>query len=183
MHYLVTHWDTLSDQEKGERSGYAFGKLGADILIPGATAKLAKTAVASAKELATIAKNLQQAEKLLVLEAVAEGASYGINMGEVVVSAEQTFLLESAARLESGAKIAEIAQLEKRISKWLGEGAKFIRNEAGDPIFLSKDGLKCIRFDFNKTTPHNNPHAHIEIKVDGKWIKSGQIYPTDVPHN
>jgi RHS repeat-associated protein len=76
-----------------------------------------------------------------------------------------------------------IVDLEKRISGWLGEGTRFIRNGAGDSVILSKDGQKCVRFDFNKPKPHNNPHGHIEIKIDDKWIKSGPIYPTDVPHN
>jgi hypothetical protein len=88
-----------------------------------------------------------------------------------------------AASLESSAKVTKVVQLEKKVSEWLGEGAKFIRNEAGDSVFLSKDGLRCVRFDFNRTKPHNNLHAHVEIKVGGKWVKSGQIYPTDVPHN
>ena len=183
LHQLVSEWDSLSAKEKGELSGYAFGKHGTDILLPGATAKAVAKGSTIARELGAVCKNLQSAEKLLVLETVAEGSTAGVNIGEVVISAEQTFLLESAVRLERDAKIAEIIPLEKRVSKWLGEGTKFIRNEAEDPIFLSKDGLRCVRFDFNKTTPHNNPHAHIEIKVDGKWIKSGQIYPTDVPHN
>ena len=75
------------------------------------------------------------------------------------------------------------AQLEKQISDWLGEGTQLMRNKAGDPVFLSQDGLRCVRFDFNKTKPHNNLHIHVEVKIDGKWVKSGQIYPTDVPHN
>ncbi|HEX2582686.1 MAG TPA: tetratricopeptide repeat protein, partial [Chlamydiales bacterium] len=183
LHQLISEWDTLSSSEKGELSGYAFGKHGADILLPGGAAKVAAKGTTAVKELGAICKNLQSAEKILVLEAAASGSVAGVNIGEVVVSAEQTFLLKSAVRLESSGKIAEIVPLEKQISKWLGEEAKYIRNEAGDPIFLSKDGTRCVRFDFNKTTPHNNPHAHVEIKVDGKWIKSGQIYPTDVPHN
>ena len=59
----------------------------------------------------------------------------------------------------------KLFKLEKKISTWLGEGGRFIRNEAGDPIFLSEDGLKCVRFDFNRTKPHNNPHAHVELKL------------------
>jgi hypothetical protein len=66
---------------------------------------------------------------------------------------------------EQGAKIAEVVQLERRISEWLGNGTKFIRNEAGDPIFLSKDGLRRVRFDFNRPSPHNNLHAHIQTKL------------------
>lgn len=183
LHQLISEWDTLSSAEKGELSGYAFGKHGADILLPGGAAKVAAKGATAVKELGAICKNLQSAEKILVLEAAVSGSVAGVNIGEVVASAEQTFLLKSAVRLESSGKIAEIVSLEKQISKWLGEEAKFIQNEAGDPIFLSKDGTRCIRFDFNKTTPHNNPHAHVEIKADGKWMKSGQIYPMDVPHN
>jgi hypothetical protein len=71
-------------------------------------------------------------------------------------------------QLKQAGNLEKIIRLEGRISDWLGKGTKFIRNEAGDPVFLSKDGLRCVRFDFNKTKPHNNPHAHLEIKVDGK---------------
>lgn len=78
---------------------------------------------------------------------------------------------------------SEIIKLEDRISNWLGKETQFIRNNAGDPVFLSKDGSRCVRFDFNRTKPHHNPHAHVEMKVNGKWVKSGPIYPIDVPHN
>ncbi len=157
IHQLVNKWDTISLDRRGELAGYVFGKYGADILLPGALAKATAKGLKGTQELSVAYRGLK--------------------------TAEQTFLLESAAGLESTAKISEIVQLEKRISEWLGEGTKFIKNEAGDPVFLSKDGKRCIRFDFNNTKPHNNPHVHVEIKVDGKWVKSGQIYPTDVPHN
>ncbi len=157
IHLLVKEWDTIPSDKRGELTGYAFGKYGADILIPGTLAKAVSKGLKGSQELNTIYRGLK--------------------------TAEQTFLLESAASLGSGEKIAEVIQLEKRIAEWLGEGAKFIKNEAGDPVFLSKDGLRCVRFDFNNTMPHNNPHAHIEFKVNGKWIKSGQIYPSDLPHN
>jgi len=157
VHQLIKEWETLPSDMKGELAGYAFGKYGADILIPGTLAKTVSRGVKGAQEL---------------------GAAYrGLKM------AEQTFLLESAASLESSAKIAEVVHLEKQISNWLGEGTKFIRNEAGDSIFLSKDGLRRVRFDFNRPYPHNNPHAHMEYKVGVNWEDSGQIYPTDVPHN
>ncbi len=157
VHQLIIEWDNLSSDQRGELAGYAFGKHGADIIIPGALTKVAATGLKGAQELSAVYAGIR--------------------------TAERTFLLESVSGLENGAKIAEIVKLEKQISNWLGEGAKFIKNEAGDSVFISKDGLRCVRFDFNSTKPHNNPHAHVEIKVDGKWVKSGQIYPTDVPHN
>src|SRR5690606_21187951 len=121
------------------------------------------------KELGAICKNLQSAEKLLVLEAAAQGSSVGINVGEVVISAERSFLLEAAMGLKRGEKIEEVVQLKNRISEWLGEGTRLIRNEAGDSIFLSKDGLRRVRFDFNRPYPHNNPHAHVECKIGVGW--------------
>jgi hypothetical protein len=96
---------------------------------------------------------------------------------------EKTLVFESIIGLKNGATVAEVTKLEMQLSNWLGEGTRLIRNEANDLVFLSKDGFRCVRFDFNKTNPHNNPHAHVEIKVNGKWTKSGPIYPTDVPHN
>lgn len=62
-----------------------------------------------------------------------------------------------------------------------------MRNEAGDLVMESADGLKKIRFDINRPAPHKNPHSHVEIfkKVKNKKVpveKSGPIYPKDVPH-
>ena len=63
----------MSEREKGELSGYAFGKHGADILLPGAAAKAIAKGTTAAKELGAICKNLQSEERMLVLEAAAEG--------------------------------------------------------------------------------------------------------------
>jgi len=48
---------------------------------------------------------------------------------------------------------------------------------------ISKGGIKRIGFDINNPSPHNNPHGHIEELINGKWVKSGPIYPKDVPYN
>lgn len=186
---LVNEWDLLTPREQGERAGYIFGKYGGDILIPGATAKVISKGINGAKDIVLAAKNLQTAEQTFALEALAQSASNsGVLLDVSTVykelkTAERAHFLESGSGLENSAKFSEVVQLEKRISEWLGEEAKLIRNEAGDPVFISKDGLRCVRFDFNYPYPHNQPHAHVEVKVDGKWIKSGQIYPIDVSHN
>ncbi|MFX0209518.1 MAG: hypothetical protein ACFFDT_26270 [Candidatus Hodarchaeota archaeon] len=39
VHQLIIQWDTLPSDIKGELAGHAFGKYGADIIIPGALAK------------------------------------------------------------------------------------------------------------------------------------------------
>lgn len=65
---------------------------------------------------------------------------------------------------------------------WPGPNTRAITNSAGDKVYLSEDGLWRIRFDINNPYPHDFPHAHVEEFVNGKWVKSGPIWPTDVPH-
>lgn len=155
MHQLVTKWDTLSSEKKGELAGYVVGKHGADILVPGALAKVASKSLKSAQELAAVCKNLK--------------------------IAQETLILETATEIGSSVKIAEVVQLERRISEWLGEGTQCIRNKAGDPVFLSKDGIRRVRFDFNN--PHGDvPHMHMEQKLEGSWHDASskhRIYPVD----
>lgn len=77
----------------------------------------------------------------------------------------------------------KISQLEEKISVWLGKETKMIKNDAGDLVFISKDGLKRVRYDFNRPYPHQSPHMHVDEQIHrGIWNESGQIYPTDVPH-
>jgi hypothetical protein len=153
VHQLVTQWNTIPCDVRGELAGHAFGKYGADMIIPGALAKAAAKGMRGAQELGAISNSLK--------------------------TAKRTFLMESVAGMESSAKIAEVVQLEQRVSGWLGEGTQFIRNKAGDPVFLSKDGLRRVRFDFKN--PHGDRmHLHIEHKVVGKWKDASsqhRIYP------
>lgn len=72
---LATLWNDLSFQEKGELSGYVFGKHGADLLIPGATLKIAKTSIQELKLLAIAANAAEKAERTLILESIANGST------------------------------------------------------------------------------------------------------------
>ncbi|MDX6500664.1 MAG: hypothetical protein QOG23_3924 [Blastocatellia bacterium] len=62
---------------------------------------------------------------------------------------------------------------------FLGPGSRTITNKAGDKIFLSKDGLRRIRADFIRPSPHANPHLHVEEFVNGAW-RGERIWPKDV---
>ena len=97
-------------------------------------------------------------------------------MSEVVGLTRSTI----ATRFASSGKVpAAVAAIQE----WLGPGWRRISSVHGEPIFISADGLKKIRVDFKHTSPHNHPHLHVEECINGKWVKSGPIYPTDVPHN
>ena len=66
-------------------------------------------------------------------------------------------------------KNPKISKIADDIVKWLGEGAIMKYNKAGDPYFMSKDGLRKIRWDWNKTSPHDYKHLHFEVLENGKW--------------
>jgi len=53
--------------------------------------------------------------------------------------------------------------------EWLGEGARPIVNDVGDHVFLSKDGLRKLRFDTQNLKGTDVPHAQLEVFRNGKW--------------
>lgn len=82
-HQLITEWEAIPSDQRGELAGYAFGKYGADIIVPGALAKALKRGVKGAQELNAVYKSLKTAENTLVLESVAELES-GTNVKRII---------------------------------------------------------------------------------------------------
>lgn len=89
VHQLVTRWDTLSPGHRAQLAGYAVGKHGADILVPGALAKVASKSVKSAQELAAVCRHLQIAQKPLALETAA-GIGNTAQLAEIVGTGQRT---------------------------------------------------------------------------------------------
>ena len=101
----------------------------------------------------------------------------------IVLKAEQVRVVPKGVEKVTVKYNGNVTKLEQEISGWLGKDTRLIKNPSGDTVLLSKDGVRRARFDFNRPTPHENPHGHIEIKrLNGSWDKSGPIYPKDVPH-
>ncbi len=105
---LVKQWETLSDYQKGNLAGYALGKHGCDILVPGAIAKVASKSVKSAKELAAFCKEIQFAQETLILETAA-GIGNGAKIAEVIEAGQQTALFAE----ELGVTASEVGQLKQ----------------------------------------------------------------------
>ena len=107
-------------------------------MIPGGVAKAAAKSAGAIKELGTICKNLQSAEKILVLEAVAEGNAAGANVGEAIVSANKTFAMAE----ELGLSTHEIATLKQtgQLQQAIGKGRDFF---AGNPELQASYDLFC----------------------------------------
>ena len=108
IHQLVTQWDTLSSDKRGELAGYALGKHGADIAVPGAVAKIASKSAKSARELAAVLKNLQTAEGTLILETTA-GVGNTAKVGEIINAGKTSAFLGE----ELGFSAKEMGQLQK----------------------------------------------------------------------
>ncbi len=125
LHELMTQWETLSDSKKGELAGFAFGKHGADILLPGAAVKVSSDVV---KELGIVCKNLQSAEKVFVLEAVAKGSNAGIDIAEAMSSAERIL----SAGEDLGLTTKQMAEFKQAgtLEQTVGKGRDYF---AGQP--------------------------------------------------
>lgn len=108
---------------------------------------------------------------------VGEQVLFALTLGERSTVRAPAICELNASGSASKGKVGEIAD---SVSEWLGEGARVVKNDAGDYLFLSKDGTRRIRFDINRPYPHQNPHGHVEELVGSKWVKSGPIYPEGV---
>ena len=79
---------------------------------------------------------------------------------------------------------AKLQSLVKQIQNYLGKEARAFRNEAGDLVIESHDGLIQYRVDLARTYPHLNPHMHImrfRYEKNKKLkILNLRIYPKDV---
>ncbi len=79
---------------------------------------------------------------------------------------------------------SQIKNLGDDVSRWLGKDAKVVKTPTGDIIVQSADELREIRFDFNRTYPHKNPHTHVieykMVKNKKVEIMNRRIYPSGV---
>ena len=91
-------------------------------------------------------------------------------------------IVKQGQNIPRGLSDRAITKIEGRISNWLGDGSRLIRNKSGDPVFLSKDCIRRVRFDFNNS--HGDKmHVHFEKKVNIRWVDASskhRIYPKDI---
>ena len=115
---LIKEWNTIPSGERGELAGYAFGKYGSDIVIPGALTKVLSKGMKGALELSQVYKSLQTAEKTLLLESIA-GLENGANIEKVVRSSQTTIALgeELGYSAHEMTRLKQIGQLEKVLAK------------------------------------------------------------------
>lgn len=106
------------------------------------------------------------------------GASYAVGQWTGIIEA---VLAGRRGPVAPRAASSLVDDTVRMADDWLGPNVRTITNRAGDKVFLSDDGLRRIRFDINNPAPHTSPHAHVEELINGRWVKSGPIFPRDVP--
>ena len=135
----------------------------------------------AAKAGISLAKKIKLKPGVVIKDGI---ASYADDFASYADDAARVKIKGTGKTVEGAGNVPnKVTDLAKNMKDWLGKDARVITNKNGDKVFMSGDGTKRIRFDINNTSPHNNPHGHVEELVNGKWVKSGPIYPTDVPHN
>ncbi len=114
LHQLLTEWETLPTDKRGELAGYCVGKNGTDLLTPAVIAKVASKSAKAGRALSTFAQKVKKAKKVLYLEAAVETGNIGaysaalkvgeraVFLGEELgVSVKEMSLLKQAGKLES----------------------------------------------------------------------------------
>ena len=173
---LIDNWKDLSSKEKGEKSGYIVSKYGSDIILPGAATKMISKGIKGGKELIIAAKNLQNTEKVLVLEALTESGKFM----DVVCQYKSTekFIPTSSGILDYLKNIsfirtkADILNIIKPNGEWIGKAGKtrFIRlfkggeNEALNVFKELTKGGKIICSDSEITVIKLSDELHISYR-------------------
>jgi tetratricopeptide (TPR) repeat protein len=161
---VVTEWDTLPFEKRGELIAYAVGKHGTDFLAPGAIAKLAAKSTKSAQELAAICKNIQRAQETLLLETAAEIGN-GVKIAEVVQS--KTIIIVE----KLGFNAREIAQLENigKIEGGINNIAKNVPSGAQDINFVNHGLQRAVERGVSKESILDalaSPLKVEEVRID-----------------
>ena len=187
LHQLVTEWETLSSEKRGELSGFAVGKLGTDLLVPGAIAKIAGKSATAAKELSSICNDIRLAQETLALETAASIRD-AAKVAEAIASGRKTAEIgeelgftasEMGALKESGKLETTIAKAREDLSRemrksWelFDEAQKFLKPykgympESQARELIEQTGIKT--FPRPKGIPEN---YRVEISDKGAGIK------------
>ncbi len=172
---LVTEWDMIPSDERGELAGYAFGKHGADILIPGTLTKALANGVKGAQELAVIYKNLQTAEKTLLFESVG-ALGDASKISEALLTGKKT----AAYAEELGYTPAELSHLKKTGN--LDSVAKTYEEIFKDPKMRSAEKLMFDAEDFLKKHPGYRPESEVRALIHETGIPTFPR-PHGIPEN
>jgi hypothetical protein len=88
----------------------------------------------------------------------AESVGNTAQVAKVVESVEVDAIIKGSSK--------NVQEAYSSAKAWLGEDCRAITNPSGGMVFMSKDGLRKLRFDIKN--PHGYPpHVHLEAFKDG----------------
>lgn len=154
IYQLVMDWDTLPSDKKGELSGFALAKHGTDFLLPGAVAKIASKSVKSAKELAAVCRNLKIARETLILETAA-GLGDGAKIAEIIETGQKTAFLGK----ELGFTSREMGQL-----KQAGKLETTLQNKFNHLSLLKQESIKLFENAESYLKSHRGFKPEFEVR-------------------
>ena len=177
LRQLVTEWDSLPSEKRGELTGYAVGKLGGDILLPGALVKVASKSIKVAEELVVVCKNIQFAQETLVLEAAA-GIGSSSKIAEIVEAGQKTGQLAN----NLGYSGSELGAL-KKVGKLEETVTNFAEAVHKDPVL--KASLELFSKAEKFLEPYckiPKPESEVRVLIESTGIKT-LPRPVGIPEN
>lgn len=152
IHQLLLEWDTLSSEKRGELAGYAFGKYGADLLMPVALAKAASKGLQYGKQVSAAYKNLRAADQTLLLESLSS-LKTGAKIEEAVLAAQETTFLGE----ELGLTAREMGQLKQAgtLDKTIASNHDLLSASMQESVALHKRAREVLKPYIKKSMPEN----------------------------
>jgi len=131
------------------------------------------------------------ADMLRVGDSTGEAIGEGKNGEDLVLAVSQdvgrasalalTMAVPARSPIKARASRVRVNRAVKAVKEFVGEDASAFRNEAGDLVVESKDGLRQFRIDSKRPDPHSDPHAHVirfkNAKNKKKIIENIRIFP------
>lgn len=159
VHQLLVEWDSLPSEKRGELAGYAFGKYGADLLMPAALAKAASKGLKYGAQVSSAYKNLRAADQALLLESLSSLKS-AAKIEEAVVAARETAFLGEELGL-TARKMGQLQQagtLQETIAGHYGSLSASMQQS----VALHNKAQKILKPYVKKAMPENKVREFIQ---------------------
>ena len=177
LRQLVTEWDSLPSEKRGELTGYAVGKLGGDILLPGALVKVASKSIKVAEELVVVCKNIQFAQETLVLEAAA-GIGSSSKIAEIIEAGQKAGQLANDLGY-SGRELGVLKKSGKLEETFVHSLEEINKNPALKETY---DFIKNAEAFLKPYTKIPLPESEVRTLIQGTGMKTFPR-PTGIPEN
>ncbi|PIS02002.1 MAG: hypothetical protein COT85_07620 [Chlamydiae bacterium CG10_big_fil_rev_8_21_14_0_10_42_34] len=194
IHHLIAEWESLSSEKRGELAGYAFGKYGADLLIPVSLAKAASKGLKCGAEVSAAYKKLRAADQALLLESLS-GLKSAVKIEEAVIAAQETTFLGEELAL-TASKMGELKQAGV-LEGTIASSHELLSASMQESVAIHKKARGILRPYVKRSMPENRvrelihgagiptfprpkgiPEDYI-VRITGKGAGMEYVHPTN----